>query len=150
MAAVESDFPRGVNGDKNSSNPQNNAPNTACVSNLLFNYAFCSLKMLNISTGVWNDSDILHKIYSTSLFTQSSPYFFFQCCVPQQEYTAVNVSLMHMHMQLHVIKTRILMRSKLWRAWYITTLTSSCKGEQLLKTLHKENQLNNRSWDIFN
>lgn len=52
MAAVESDFPRGVNGDKKSSNPQNNAPNTACVSNLLFNYAFCSLKMLNISTGV--------------------------------------------------------------------------------------------------
>lgn len=52
MAAVESDFPPGVNGDKKSSDPQNNAPNTACVSNLLFNYAFCSLKMLNISTGV--------------------------------------------------------------------------------------------------
>lgn len=69
MAAVESDFPRGVSGDKKSSNPQNNAPNMVCVLKILFNYAFWSLNMQNISTGGWNDSDILHKIYSTSLFT---------------------------------------------------------------------------------
>lgn len=99
MAAVESDFPRGVNGDKESSNPQNNAPNTACVSNLLFNYAFCSLKMLNISTGVWNDSDILHKIYSTSIiiYIKLAILFFSMLCPATRIHRRKCVSHAHAH-----------------------------------------------------
>lgn len=68
MAAVESDFPRGVNGDKKSSDPQNNAPNTACVSNLLFNDAFCLYETTVIYCIKYTAPHYLHKARHTFFF----------------------------------------------------------------------------------
>lgn len=108
MAAVESDFPRGVSGDKKSSNPQNNAPNMVCVLNILFNYAFCSLNPQV------DETTVIYCIkYTAPHYLHKACHIFFQCCAPRQEYTSINVSLMHMHIQLHVMNTRIQMRRKL-------------------------------------